>query len=372
MIGNRNRNRVIIAAGDACKTETTNQIEHLIPLLEAPGRTVEVALVGDGERLRPLRKLTRVVVADRFRTSGLGGVARAVGLHGLAGRYKTWRVRRWSERAMDATWIIVDPRACSFPRHANRPPRAVIGALLAPGLRHRDLEATDRAVLDRARLWFAADETQVEELAAVVDVPVHFVGDLYQPDHLHPDLHRIPDADPTASPVVVSDAGHLWEEVSHAVEVIAGLQARRPDVPIVWLVGSLEDEWLARHDLSRLDLAPGASVEVVRRSSAPLPVRPRFLVRTSYGATDPDLAVDLAFNRVPVIGFDLGDLPADATEPAPPFAVEHLVEQAVALLDDDRRQEAGDRLYAAIRGWHDPVERLEPVLALLAAEAERS
>lgn len=362
----RRRHRVIIASGDACKTETTNQIEHLIPLLEAPGRTVEVALVGDGERLRPLRRQARVFVADRFRTSGLGGLARAVGLTGLAGRYKSWRVHRWSERAMAATWIIVDPRACSFVRHASTPPQMVIGALLTPGSHHKDLEAPDREVLAAAALWIAADEAQVEELTASVDVPVQFVGDLYLPDHLHPDRHPLPPDDPAGAPIVISDAAHLWEQVSHTVEVIAGVQAERPDVPIHWLVAPGEDEWLARHDLARLGLAPDAPVRIVRRTGPFPPVRPLLLVRASYAATDPDLAVALAFNGIPTVGFDLGDLPVDAGTAAAPFAVEELVRQVIDLLDDDRRREAGDQLHRAIRGWHDPLERLAPVLDLLA------
>lgn len=363
--------RLIIAAGDACKTETTNQVEHLLALLGGTGHPVEVALVGDGERLRVLRRHADVVVADRFRTRGLGGAARVLGLTRLAGRYKSWRVRRWANRAMDAVWVVVDPRACSFLRHADRPPSTLVGVML-PGDRYKAVDPKDRVLLDTAALWLAATADQIAELREAVDAPVHFVGDLQDPrpgDLLPRDHHRFPrpgddDARP-ADPIVLSGRSHLWEEVSHAPELIWALHRRRPDLPIVWLADAGEDEWLARHDLGRLGLPPDAPVRVMRRDGPMPPVRPRIVVRTSYGATDPDLALASALEQIPTIGFDLGDLPAAAGPATPPFAVEALADQVIELLDDEHRARIGERLRDAVQHRHNTRRRLRPLFELV-------
>lgn len=355
----RRTQRVIIAAGDARRTETTNQLEHLIRLLHQDGFRVEVALVGDGERLASLRRLVPVFVADRFRTRGLGRVMSAVGFGQLASRYKGWRVRRWAALADAAVWIILDPLSCSLVRHGSRMPAVLVGAMLSPGAHLRTIAALDREVLDQADLWLAATEEQAAELAAAVEVPVVFVGDLYEPSR------HLPSADSGQAPVVLSGRSGLWEEVSHAVEVIAGLHSRRPDIPIAWLADPGEDAWLARHDLAHLHLTVDAPVEVVLRDGPVPPVRPLLLVRTSYGATDPDLAVAAAFEGIPTIGFDLGDLPHVLGEPVPPFAVEALIDQIIMLLDDGRREQMGLELQSAIERWHDSRQRLQPLYDLL-------
>ena len=354
------RRRVIVAAGDAAKTEVTNQLDHLVRLL-ADGRwAVEVALVGDGERLQALRAVAPVLVADHYRTRGLGGIASALGLRRLAGRYKSWRVRRWAAGAVDAAWIIVDPRACSFVRHAPHAPSILVGAWLTPGAHPQDLAPVDRAVLDGAVLWLAAGQDQAAELEAAFDAPVRRVGDLYEPPRQH-----LPHEATERDPIVVSSRGGLWREISHAVEIVAGLQERRPDVPIAWLADAGEDAWLARHDLAHLGLGADAPVRVVVRDSPIPPVRPLLLVRTSYAATDPDLAVAAALEGIPTLGFDLGDLPEAAGDPAPPFGVEVLLDQVIGLLDDDRRARVGAALQREIERRHDVRQRLAPLYDLL-------
>lgn len=352
--------RVVLASSDARKTDLTNQLEHLVDHLLAEGRSVEVALVGDGERLRPLRDRVPVVVADRFRTRGPGLVASLLGFGHAASRYKGWRVRRWALRHTDATWVVLDPLACSFIRHGAAPD-ALVGALVAPGMHLRDMSEADRTILDAADLWLAASEDQTEELTAAVTVPVQFVGDLFDPGR-----HHLPPPGDGPGPVVISARSGAWEEVSHAIEVIDALHRRHPNLPIAWLADPGEDEWLARHDLRALDLEPGAPVTVVRRTGAVPPVRPRLLVRTSYAASDPDLAVAAAFEAIPTVGFDLGDLPPVLGEPPAPFDVEALVDQISELLDDEHRQQVGAELHEAMERWHNVRRRLRPLLDLTA------
>lgn len=337
---------VVVVAADARLTDTTRQLEHLLRLLVDAGHAPQVALTGDGERLRPLRALAPVVVVDRWRSRGLGRLPDVVGRRDLAQRYKGYRTRRWAERAAAHPWIVLDPRAASFLRHAPHRPPTVVAGLLGPTDRLGDVAPVDLDAIGDPDLWLAGTRHQADDLLADGRGEVIVTGDLASSRDL-PRLVAFADVPPA---VVLSAPTPAWSEPAHTLELVALLRRRRPELPLVWLVDRGDDRWLAHHDLDRL--GPAATGVTVAVRGEDRIARPLLVVRTGYGASDGDLVLAAALVGVPTIGFELGDLPETAEEPIAPFDVEALAARVEELLDPEVREPLGDRLRAALDARH--------------------
>ena len=359
----RNRGpRVTVAAAHAYSHETTTQVFHLVELLADHGYQVEVALVRGGDRLRELRRLVRVDVADKYRSRGFGGLLTLLGRDREAMAYRSWRVRRSTRAPITQPWIVCDTEAAWFLRlHDQRPPALVVH-LADPRSQMSATSSGDLMDLTAADMWLTVTESQSAELrmSSTVTGDVVLVGDLWEPQSNIP----LPPATGGVAPVVLSPPSGTWLAVSHTVEIVAQLHRKAPDIPLLWLADPGEDEWLARHDLAHLGLDRCESVTTVERASA-LSIRPSMIVRTGYVASDPDLVLAAALEQVPTIGFNLGDLPASVVTETAPFAVEDLVEQILRLQDHNERWECGASLAAAVRRRDDPQDRLRPLYAFL-------
>ena len=269
---------------------------------------------------------------------------------------------RW---AAEHPWIICDPEASWFLRiAATRPPTIVVD--LAGNTELVEVEPIDRPTLLDADLWMTDTEHRAADVrAAGVATPVHPIGVLRGS---RPDT-PLPSSDGTADPVVMSTPSGSWEAVSHTAEFVAQFRRCVADVPLVWLADPGEDEWLAQHDLAHLSEGAAERVTVRRRDDTST-LRPRLIVRTGYFPTDPDLVIAAAFEQIPTIGFEVGDLPSSASLAIGPFDVEALVERTVELLDDRARKECGAALVDAVRSHLDPRYQLGPLYDVLGVIGE--
>ncbi|MGI8936844.1 MAG: hypothetical protein ACR2JF_01270 [Iamia sp.] len=350
--------RVVVASMDALSGEVFDDLLHLVRFLTTRPLTVEVVLIGDGDRLRDLRREASVTVVDALRRRGPGRIAVAVGRNDLATRIKSHRLRRWVSTRADATWVVHHPRAASILRFAPHPPPVLVAS--AHGARAFDeARAVDLESLADADLWLATTPAHRDQVANRTGRPALAVGDLTTAA----DVATLPRPGATPGPVTLLPPAGTWSAITHTVEVARLLAARCPQVTLSWIARSPEDRWLARHDIARLGLDDRVTLPPPEEWSR---VRPSLVVRTGYAPGESEVAFAAAFAGVPVIGFDLSDLPDHGVEPLPPFAVEGLVDQAAALLDDPETAAAqGDRLRLATRDRLDLAHRLAPLLALL-------
>ncbi len=359
------RPTIIVAAADAGDLESTSHLVHLVELLTDRGYTVRVALIRGGEYVGKLRRLGHVIIADHARRRGVGGVLTLVGRRREAMGYRAWKGRRFMRWAAEHPWIICDPEASWFLRiAATRPPTIVVD--LAGNTELVEVEPIDRPTLLDADLWMTDTEHRAADVrAAGVATPVHPIGVLRGS---RPDT-PLPSSDGTADPVVMSTPSGSWEAVSHTAEFVAQFRRCVADVPLVWLADPGEDEWLAQHDLAHLSEGAAERVTVRRRDDTST-LRPRLIVRTGYFPTDPDLVIAAAFEQIPTIGFEVGDLPSSASLAIGPFDVEALVERTVELLDDRARKECGAALVDAVRSHLDPRYQLGPLYDVLGVIGE--
>lgn len=345
---------VVVAGFDARASAATDELAGLLEVLARRGVDAETVLVGDGELLPALRRSTPVTVLDEMRRRGPGRIALLAGQGALASSIKGARVRHWAHQRSGAALVVHDPTALVLVERGLRPSRVVVTPAATDGPGAAGL-VTALGRFDV--LWTARDAAQAERLRDLGTGPVPVVGDLALTRSARP-LLRAPADRPVVALVPPAPA---WSAIAHTVELVWQLGRQRPATRFTWLARSEEDRWLAHHDLARTGVASRVRVvdlEAWHRHPATV------VVRSGYGAERSGALESAACGGVPVVGFDV-DLPGAVAAP-PPFAVEQLVAEVVALLDDPARgRELGRRLEAGTRARIDPGTRLAPVLAVL-------
>ncbi|MFN8050282.1 MAG: hypothetical protein U0Q22_02495 [Acidimicrobiales bacterium] len=346
---------VVVVVPATFPVDGRRQVRHLVDTLATLGATAEILVVGGvGDPTGWERVGPTVDLDHRFRRRT--ATVRRLVRPGEPDRNAPTRWRsRFLRRRGRAAWIACDTTALSLLSSLPIRPSVVVGVLADPGAVLRP-EATAIS----PDLWLALTARQVGagQHGAGIEV-VQVVGSLSPTDI---DVLAPPDGT-AAGPVVLSTPPGRWEAVDHMVEVVDRLLMARPGLPLVVLTDPGDDLWLTRHDLAHVAGRNG-EVTAVPRDALPR-LRPPVIVRTGYVASDPDLVLAAAATGIPIVGFELGDLPELASTAVEPFAVEEMVGRVLAVLDTADGQSVAATFADAARGRGTPEERLQPLLALL-------
>lgn len=348
--------RLVIAGFDAQPGERFDRMRDLILAVIDLGWEPDVVLVGDGDRLRDLRREVPVTVVDEFRRRGVAAVPHLLGMAKLTRGVKRARLQRWSRARADLPWIIGDPRAAAVLRYVPGAHGPVVGTLLGPGDHLDGLAPADRETLAGAAAWLVGSEEQAEEVAAAALGAAHLTGRLGRPD---PAL-----ATDATWPLLLVPTVGAWSEVNHTTEVVVRLLDRHPSIPIHWLVRNHEDEWLATFDLDQLGLDD--LVTLIWPAESPVE-RYRTVIRTGYGPIEIDRCVEARRAGVPVVAFAGSGRDGDPRA-VPPFDVDALLAEVDRVLpDEDTIRLRQDRYGQAVEAHDAALARLGVLLGGLDA-----
>jgi hypothetical protein len=320
----RARTEVVIVGFDATAGASTDALLDLVHVLQRVGCAPRILLVGDGERLRDLRRSAPVTVINHFRWRGLAIVPSLLRQDEISRALKGRRLRRWMRRRSGLPWIIQDPAAASVLRFGSPPPQA-IGVCLPPGTAIAELPEPQRALLADATVWLGGDRSQLTDIEALEPREIILLDELDLAD-AHDVVER---GDPSTWPVLLVPTPGAWEEINHTDEVAAHLATAHPDVRTLWLVSGPEDRWLAEHDLEARGLT--RTVELVTHEE--VEHRPlRALVRTGYGPAHQDLLRQTRARGLTTISLGSGEEPGDLR--VPPLAIDELLRTLDHALSD--------------------------------------
>jgi len=343
--------RCVIAGFDAQPGERFDRLRDLILAVIDLGWEPDVVLVGDGDRLRDLRREVPVTVVDEFRRRGIAAVPHLLGMAKATRGLKRARLQRWSRVRADLPWIVGDPRAAAMLRYVGGAHGPVVGALLA-GADHPDaLAPRDRETLAPAAAWLVGSDEQAEAVAAAGFGPALVTGRLGRPD---PSL-----ATDSTWPLLLVPTIGAWSEVNHTTEVVVRLLERHPSIPIHWLVRNHEDQWLAHFDLDQLGLDD--IVTLIWPAESPVE-RYRTVIRTGYGPVEIDRCVEARRAGVPVVAFAGSGRDRDPRA-VPPFDVDGLLAEVDRVLpDEDTIRLRQDRYGQAVEAHAAALARLGDLL----------
>lgn len=344
---------VVVAAVDG-GSDHGQSLATIARLLARQGCTVEVVVLNDAAPPDAVDAGTPVVVVDRFRRTGLGWLALALGARRTATALKAWRLRRWARRRPGVTWIV-HPAAASILGFVDPRPSTVVGVLLDPADDARALAAAP--FVTAPSLWLTVTDEQQEAIAAVTTCEVHALGPLHG-QHVP---WALPPPRDGAGPVLVVSEGPLDRTLDHASEVLWQVAAQHPDTTFTWALGRKVDLGRARRDAARLGLAHRVAVAPVDQAWAETPL---LVISTSDAPLGRDLSVTASLHGIPIVGFDLTGLPGGKA--VAHGDVEALVTQVGGLLSNSARRTAeGARLRRAAREVHRLEERAAPLLERL-------